>query len=213
MSAVFETVLVEDAHVRLLPRHLARLATCGAGPGAVARAEELIAEVALTVAEPVVARIDVDGNAVTLRTRPPRPPSPVAGVTVEAYDPADASRHCKRADRAWADAAEAAAGGEALLVSPDGLVGETTRANVFAILGDVVVTPAVAGILPGVTRSWAIERTGAVERALTLAELRGAHGAFLSTAGRGIVALVAAGDGAIPEHPLTAELAAAWRAL
>ena len=127
-------------------------------------------------------------------------------MLVEAYDPGDRSRERKRAERAWADAAETAAGGEALLVSPEGLVGETTRANVFAILGDVIVTPAVTGLLPGVTRSWAIERLGAIERALTLAELREADGAFVTTAGRGVVALADVGGSGSRSHPLVEQL-------
>jgi branched-chain amino acid aminotransferase len=134
-------------------------------------------------------------------------------VLVEGYDPADRSREQKRAARAWAEAAEAAAGGEALLVAADGAIGETTRANVFAILGRTVVTPRVAGILPGVTRSFVLEHTGAVERTLPLADLRVADGAFLTTAGRGIVPLADVGGRRIGKHPLVDELAAAWRAL
>jgi len=57
------------------------------------------------------------------------------------------------------------------------------------------------------------ERTGAVERPLTLADLRNAEGAFLTTAGRGIVPLADVGGLRIAAHPLVDELAAAWRAL
>ena len=172
-----------------------------------------MARLTTAASEPVVVRIDVADGRVLARPRDPRPPTPLSGVLVEAYDPGDRSRERKRTERTWADAAETAAGGEALLVSPEGLVGETTRANVFAILGDVVVTPAVAGLLPGVTRSWAIERLGAIERALTLAELREADGAFVTTAGRGIVALADVGGQRLPAHPLVEQLQEAWRAL
>jgi branched-subunit amino acid aminotransferase/4-amino-4-deoxychorismate lyase len=84
---------------------------------------------------------------------------------------------------------------------------------VFAILGGAVVTPPLAGILPGVTRSFALERTGAVERPLKLADLRVADAAFLTTAGRGIVLLADVGGRRLAGHPLVDELAAAWRAL
>ena len=57
------------------------------------------------------------------------------------------------------------------------------------------------------TRSFAIERTGAVERPLRLAELRDADGAFLTTAGRGIVPLADVDGHRLPAHPLVAELA------
>jgi branched-subunit amino acid aminotransferase/4-amino-4-deoxychorismate lyase len=213
MGGFFETVLIEDGRVRMLDRHFGRLAASDVPEPVIQEVRELVARLTTAAAEPVVVRIDVADGRVVARPRDPRPPTPVSGLLVERYDPDDRSRERKRTDRAWADAAETAAGGEALLVSPQGLVGETTRANVFAILGDVVVTPAVAGLLPGVTRSWAIERLGAIERALTLEELRGAAGAFLTTAGRGIVVLADVGGSRIPPHPLVEELAEAWRAL
>ena len=73
------------------------------------------------------------------------------------------------------------------------------------ILGRTVVTPRVAGILPGVTRGWAIEAAGAIERPLTVAELGRADGVFLTTAGRGIVP--------VTPHARIDRLAAAWRTL
>ena len=213
MGGVFETMLIDDGRVRLLDRHLGRLAASDVPEPVIQEVRELVARLTTGASEPVVVRIDDVGDRVLARPRDPRAPTPVSGLLVEAYDPVDATRERKRTERAWADAAETAAGGEALLVSPQGLVGETTRANVFAILGDVVVTPAVAGILPGVTRSWAIERLAAIERALTLDELRNADGAFLTTAGRGIVALADVDGTLIPAHPLVEQLAEAWRAL
>jgi branched-subunit amino acid aminotransferase/4-amino-4-deoxychorismate lyase len=199
--------------VRLLDRHLGRLAASDVPQPVIQEVRELVARLTTAASDPVVVRIDVADGRVLARPREPRAAAPVSGLLVEGYDPDDRTRERKRTARAWADAAETAAGGEALLVSPQGLVGETTRANVFAVLGDVVVTPAVAGILPGVTRSWAIERLAAIERALTLEELQGADGAFLTTAGRGIVALADVDGSRIPPHPLVEHLAEAWRAL
>ncbi len=135
--------------------------------------------------------------------------------TVVAFDPNDVTRERKRRDRAWAEEAEAAAGGlEALCVSPGGLVGETTRANVFAIVADgTIATPPTRGLLPGVTRSWAIERTGAVERLLPLVELLAGRAAFVTTAGRGIVRIAAIDGRALGDDPLIDALADAWRRL
>lgn len=212
-GGVFETMLIDDGRVRLLDRHLGRLAASDVPRPGIQEVRELVARLTTAASEPVVVRIDVAGGRVLARPRNPRGPTPVSGLLVDAYDPGDRTRERKRTERAWADAAETAAGGEALLVSPQGLVGETTRANVFAILGDTVVTPAVAGILPGVTRSWAIEWLGAVERALTLEELREADGAFLTTAGRGVVALADVDGSRIPAHRLVEQLQEAWRAL
>jgi branched-subunit amino acid aminotransferase/4-amino-4-deoxychorismate lyase len=184
--AVFETMLVEEGRVRLLDRHLARLRAAGVRRAQVDEVRAAVAELAATATEPVVVRIEVADDAVAVRPRVPRPASAVSGVLVEAYDPSDRTREQKRTARGWADAAEAAAGGEALLVSPDGLIGETTRANLFAIVGETVVTPPVSGILPGVTRSFVLERTGAVERPLTLADLQSADDLFLTSSLRGI---------------------------
>ncbi|MDX6378486.1 MAG: branched-chain amino acid aminotransferase [Gaiellaceae bacterium] len=213
MGGVFETMLISDGRVRLFDRHLGRLAASGVAEPVIEQVRELVARQVTAADDPVVVRIDVTAAGVTARSREPRPPTPLSGVLVEGYDPGDDTRTRKRIDRVWAEAAETTAGGEALLVSPHGLVGETTRANVFAILGDVVVTPGAGGILPGVTRSWAIEQLGAIERALTLEELRHADGAFLTTAGRGIVALADVGGVGIPVHPLVEQLAEAWRVL
>ncbi len=213
MAAVFETMLIEAGRVRLLDCHLGRLAASEVPEPVIEEVRELVARLTTAASEPVVVRIDVAAGRVLARPRAPCTPGPVSGLLVEAYDPGDRTRERKRTERAWADAAETAAGGEALLVSIQGLVGETTRANVFAILGDTVVTPALAGILPGVTRLWAIERLGAVERALTLEELRGADGAFLTTAGRGIVVLADVDGSPIPVHPLVEQLRDAWRLL
>ena len=148
MGGVFETMLIEDGRVRLLDRHLGRLAASGVSEELIQEVRELVARLTTAASDPVVVRIDVADGRVLARPRDPRPPTPLSGVLVETYDPADRSRERKRTERAWADAAETAAGGEALLVSPEGLVGETTRANVFAILGDVVVTPGVAASCP-----------------------------------------------------------------
>lgn len=216
MSGLYETVRVEDGRVRLRERHLERLRRSDVPEAVVRAADALIGRFcALAGAEPVVLRIDVDGCSPAPRPRAPSPATPVDLRSALAFDPADRSRERKRADRRWAEAAEAAAGGrEALCISADGLVGETTRANVFAILADgAVVTPPVQGILPGVTRGWALARTGAVERPLPLAELRGARAAFLTTAGRGIVRVASVDGTALGDHPLVAELAEAWRRL
>ena len=208
---MFETVLVEACRIRLLDEHLARLARTGASPRAIAAVTALLRERCERPSAATIIRVDVDGDDVRATARPPRPASAVAVHPVRAFDPRDATRLEKRADRAWAEAAEAealAAGAdEPLLVSADGLVGETSRANVFAIVDGKAVTSPVAGILPGITRAWAIARTGATERPLLLAELEGADGVFLTTAGRGVVAVAGF------EHPLAASLAREWRAL
>ena len=218
-APVFETVLVDGGRVRLLDRHLERLRRSGVDEVLVESARAVLDEASLRHEGPPQAlRLDVLDCRVVVTPRAPTPATAVRPVPVDGYDPADARRERKAVDRGWADAALAAAravgGDDALLVSGDGLVGETTRANVFAVLADgTTVTPPVAGLLPGVTRSWAIEACGAVERALPLDELRTARSAFLTTAGRGVVPVSAVGEVRLGEDPAVGRLAVAWREL
>ena len=214
MIAVFETVLVDDGRIRLRDRHLARLADAGADPAQVAAADACFAEALELTDPPFLLRVDVDDAGVRPSTRPPRPADPVDLLAHRSYDPADAARLRKTADRRWADAAEAAVGGEALLVAPDGRLGETTRASLLLHRTDGgFATPALAGILPGVTRAWAIAETDAEEAVLHLDDLRDVQGAALLTAGRGVVPVASVEGIALPWSPALEALAAAWRDL
>ena len=218
MDPVFETLRIEDGRARLVDRHLARLTRSGVDLARVAQTEAIIASACGRPDH--ILRLDLGGDHIIERPRPIRPSTPVDLVAVVAYDPHGRARERKTQDRSWADVIEAGladvsdgADREALLVDPSGRVGETTRANVFVIVGDAVVTPSAEGILAGVTRSWVIEQTGAHERPVNLAELRRADAVFLSTAGRGIVAVRTVDSHPVPVHPLVAELARRWLAL
>jgi branched-subunit amino acid aminotransferase/4-amino-4-deoxychorismate lyase len=215
VAGVVETVLVEEGRIRLVDRHLARLARSGVPAALVDAAAAAFAGAAAAGGGPIVLRVDVDGCRVRADPRAPRSRAPAHLRTVVGYDPGDRTRELKRSDRRWAEAAEAAAGGaEPLLVSSAGEVGETSRANVFAIAADgAVVTPPACGLLPGVTRAWAMEQTAAAERVLPLTELVAGRAAFLTTAGRGIVRVAAIDGVALGDDDRIAELAAAWRAL
>ena len=214
MIPVFETVLVDDGRIRLRDRHLERLARSGASPEQVTAADACFEEALLLTDPPFILRVDVDDDGVRPSTRPPRPAAPVELLIDRSYDPALDARLVKAADRAWADAAEAAVGGEALLVSDDGLLGETTRASVLVHLADgTFAVPELRGILPGVTRAWAIEETGAMERALHLDDLRTVRGAVLTTAGRGIVPIASVEGVCIARSIELDLLAETWRRL
>ena len=214
MIAVFETVLVDAGRIRLRDRHLARLARAGADAAQVAAADACFADALELTDPPFLLRVDVDDAGVRPSTRPPRPADPIDLLVHRSYDPADDRRLLKTADRAWAERAEAAVGGEALLVDADGRLGETTRASLLLHLADgSFATPALAGILPGVTRDWALEQTGAAERALRLDDLRDARGAALLTAGRGVVPIASVEGIALARSPELDALAVAWRAL
>jgi branched-chain amino acid aminotransferase len=216
---LIETVLIEAGRIRLLDAHLLRLRRSGAAPRQISAVRSLAETWRRTAARPTVVRFDVAaGTGVASAARTPSAPDPVALAVVPGYDPDDASREQKRADRAWATDAEGRArdaGADApLLVSPGGLVGETSRASFFVVdAAGRIATPPVRGLLPGVTRGWALGAAGATERELTLADLAVARAAFLTTAGRGVVPVTAIDGRPLATDDRVAELAAAWRAL
>ena len=214
MIAVFETVLVDEGRIRLRERHLERLARSGASAKQVAAVDACFEDALLLTDPPFLLRVDVDDNGVRPATRPPRPATPVDLLLDRSYDPGLEARLLKTADRAWADAAESAVGGEALLSSPAGLLGETTRASVLLHDADGgFSTPALRGILPGITRSWAIAHCAAREREVHLSELQTVRGAALLTAGRGVVPIASVEGIALAQSPALNDLAATWRAL
>jgi len=212
--AIFETVLVDDGRIRLRERHLDRLARSGASADQIAAVDACFEEALFLTDPPFVLRVDVDDEGVRPATRPPRPATPVDLLLDRSYDPSIAARGLKAADRAWADAAEGAAGGEALLVSSDGLIGETTRASVLVHDADGgFSTPALRGILPGVTRAWALEVLDATEREVQLDELNAVRGAVLLTAGRGVVPIASVEGIPLAQSVALGELAETWRRL
>lgn len=73
---------------------------------------------------------------------------------------------------------------DALLLNTEGRVAETTIANLFVVLADgTLATPLVTeGALPGVRRGELLEKLGAAERPVELAELLAAREAFLTNA-------------------------------
>ncbi len=127
----------------------------------------------------------------------------------------------KWADRALLDALDAAAApATALLVDAGGAVLETTRANVFAVRpdGSVVTPPADGRILPGVTRSLAIEIASAagvdvVAAEIARADIDTAREVFTTGSVRGVEP-VRSIDGRMvggPEPGVAATIAAALR--
>jgi para-aminobenzoate synthetase / 4-amino-4-deoxychorismate lyase len=108
----------------------------------------------------------------------------------------------KWADRAgleWACSDEAE-GVLPLLLDADGEVLEASRANVFAVEGDVLITPATDGrILPGVARARAIEAARSLgievrEQRLGVERLIAAGEAFLTGSVRGVEPVRSVGE-------------------
>lgn len=79
------------------------------------------------------------------------------------------------ADRSGAD--------DAVLLNTQGLVAETTIANIFALIDGGIFTPPVAdGALPGVMRADVLKLARGEERSITPEQLKGASEVFLSSA-------------------------------
>lgn len=125
----------------------------------------------------------------------------------------------KWADRRLLDRAAAvlAPGELPLLLDGDGTVLEASRASVFAVLGEQVVTPPVDGrILPSIARRQALEAAVAAgvetrEARLTLADLESAE-VFLTGSVRGIEPVDAINGAALPQPgEISARVAAGLR--
>jgi len=169
-GALFTTLRVTDGRIRFWSEHVERLR-----PGA----PDLDPDALLAS---VVAAVRAIGDArVRITVRPPEPPLVEAQPYTAPRDPwrlrpvpvshaGDAPLQ-KTTDRARYDRARAAAeqADDALLISPEGRILETTVANVFFLMpGGEVVTPPARGILPGIVRARLLPV--AVERALGLKE-------------------------------------------
>lgn len=138
--------------------------------------------------------------------------SMAAGLKTLGYT--DAVLALAEARRAGAD--------EALFLDGEGHLSEATSSNLFAVVGDTLVTPPVScGALPGITRAAVIELARGLEievaeRAMSLDELRGAREAFLTSSLRELAPLVRVdGDAIGPGGPgsTTRALARSYAAL
>jgi para-aminobenzoate synthetase/4-amino-4-deoxychorismate lyase len=110
-----------------------------------------------------------------------------------------AHKWADRAGLAWTESSESE-GCLPLVLDAGGEVLEASRANVFAVEGDVLFTPAADGrILPGVARARAIEAARSLgielrEEALTVDRLIAAGEAFLTGSVRGIEPVRSVGE-------------------
>lgn len=209
MSGIFETMRAIDGRVPLLGRHLTRLGASAAALGLTCPGEDAIVEqivAALDTSAALRVRLDLDGGGIiSVQTSPAPAPRSVRLALVPSFDPGDAPRH-KTRDRAdYAAAARAArtAGADhPLLVSSEGLVGETDHANIFAVIDGNLITPPTGGILPGVARSVLIDDFGAIERPLTAGELASASEVFLTNALRGVIPIACLGQATMVHGPI-----------
>jgi branched-chain amino acid aminotransferase len=93
----------------------------------------------------------------------------------------------------WAERAQQQGFDEVLLLNEFGRVAECTSANVFAVFGQEIATPALSeGCLPGITREVLIEEIRLpgiqiAERGLTVEELHQADEVFVTSTTRGLL--------------------------
>jgi para-aminobenzoate synthetase/4-amino-4-deoxychorismate lyase len=232
---VFETLLVLDgapieidAHLERISRSVEDLFGADLPPGARRLALERAAPYALgrlrlTVAPRLPsAGLGVDAVAAAVDPEDLFPSWQRAAALCPLVIPGGLGAH-KWADRAILARRESGRPQDslALVLDDGGEVLEASRANVFAVEGDAIVTPPADGrILPGVARARAIEtaRSLGIEvnlQTLTLARLIAAGEAFLTGSVRGLepvrsvdgVALTAPGETAAE---IAAQLKRRW---
>jgi para-aminobenzoate synthetase / 4-amino-4-deoxychorismate lyase len=186
---VFETLLVVDGRPHELGRHLARMASSVQAlyGGQLPDAAEAQAEAAARAHALARLRIEYIAGATAARAQPIDPAIvlPQEQVALTPVRVAAGFGAHKLADRSWLAQIEqlVGEGRRALLVSAEGMLLETTRANVFLLRGGALATPPLDGsILPGVTRALLLER--ARELPLTLADLEQADAVLLTSSVR-----------------------------
>ena len=225
-GAAFETIRVYGGRPFLLDDHLTRfrfsakalalpppdgvdelvaLVVGAAPPGHVLRLYRTSLTVAATAAALPDGLDDVRARGVALKTFDVGPPTALlAGAKTTSYDVSFAAR--REAEHGGAD--------DALLVGA-GRVLEGATANIWWRRGDELFTPAVRpGVLPGVTRAFALSFEPAHEGDFAVSELLEADEAFLTSSIREVMPVVAVDGAAIGDGrpgPAAARLQAALR--
>ena len=118
----------------------------------------------------------------------------VSSVRRDPENPLAALKTTSRADYVYARLEARRAGADdALFLTTDGHLSESTSANLFLVRGVELATPALAcAILPGTTRTWLLRWAAdvgltATEGWLTTADLAGADEAFLCSSVAGVL--------------------------
>ncbi len=200
-AGIYDTVLVVDGHVIDLDAHLARLdASVRAVHGTTIRAglDEAVLRHAAGLPGRHRLRVDAvpsgDDVAVTMSATPLDDAGSTWTLSPRTI-PGGLGGH-KWVDRRALEH-DGAADHDLLLVDDDGAVLETSRASLFVVHDDAVLTPPVDGrILPGTTRERVVEilrdaEVPVFQRRLTLDDLRGATEVFVTNALRGVVPITA----------------------
>jgi para-aminobenzoate synthetase/4-amino-4-deoxychorismate lyase len=186
--------LASDAGEATLDAHLARLARSAALFDITYDAAALRAAVPGAPAQPLLVRIRLHADGTwAIRSDPlERPESVTISLSPEVVRSDDPFLRIKSAWRPAHDRAAAFARErglfDALLVNERGECTEGARTNLFVQIEDRLITPPLAcGVLPGILRSRIVSEGEAVERVLTIDDLRRARKVFVGNSARGLL--------------------------
>ena len=201
-AGLYETVRVDEGRIRFGLRHVARLSASAQVLGLpVPTTETFVTTVGSARGGPVV-RVTLHespaGTALLAAAGRELGSSRALSLTALSgwYAPGYELREHKLTSHfhgVWARrCAERSGYDDALLVSRDGRVGETSNGNVAILEGDVLLTPPVDGLLPGIAREALLQAAGTIgistrEQAITLPQLAVSDGVFVTSAPRGLV--------------------------
>ncbi|OQW43126.1 MAG: aminobenzoate synthetase [Proteobacteria bacterium SG_bin5] len=200
---LIETMAFDPAHgVPLIERHLARMKASAAALGFAfdrhAARNELQAATFRLGGPSRVRLLLARSGAIAIETAP-LPPAPAeARVALAPHPlaPADYRRAHKTSDRAAWERGRVAGAFETLYVDADGRLAEGSFTSVFVSRGELLLTPPLPRVLPGVLRAELIASGRAREAELTPADL--ADGFFIGNALRGLIpARLLEGTGAL----------------
>ena len=229
-DGLFETVRVEEGRPRFLERHRRRFVRSAKELGfpqtSIEEGERSLESLQarpdglwrITVTRKGEGVFGGGTGTVALRHRPLPTPSELEGASITVvegcYFPGD--RLARYKTTSWIRSvharrvATARGFDEALMVSAEGRVGEASAANVFLRISGEWVTPVVEGILPGVLRSFVLDRAmksglEIEERSVLTADLQTCEAMALTSTGR-LVTAVAEVDGVELDVELVEEL-------
>ena len=247
-AGVFSSLLVTDGETRGLPAHLARLESSVRGLYGKGLPASLHVQLASRLAarpsgrlritvRPVGGPLQATVEVVPLAAPPPSPPPEITAtggagppsflidsVTLHPVAvPGGVGAHKYRDRRLLAELAAGerlSPGRQLLLTDETGELLETDRANVFAVIDGVLLTPPADGrLLPGTTRAAVLRAARsrgirAGQKPLTLDELTEATEVFVTNAVVGLIPVTAVEGSRLawPPGPVAAALAAALAA-
>ena len=227
-AGVFSSLLVTDGQTRGLADHLARLASSVLDLYGKELPAGLRADLAACLASAPTGRLRITVRPVggplqaTIGVVPLHPaPAAVGAITLRPATVAGGIGARKWRDRRLLAELAARAGVTAaeqvLITDETGEILETDRANVFAVIDGVLLTPPADGrLLPGTTRAAVIRAAHAEgirvgQKPLTLDDLADASEVFVTNAVAGVLPVAAIDGRPVPRTPsrVTATLAAA----